>query len=183
MPTLPTTPPRPTIRSITCRASRSIALACLLGSAALAAQAQLFGDKNDWKEDKAAEPPAFKADKLLTIDVPSYSSLKFGVDPETIRITTDGVVSYVVVATSRDGNAVNAFFEGMHCATEEVKTYARFTNGAWEPVKEPLWKHMDAVKSSYARALFNQGMCREHAPWNSVKATVSKLRTPVRNLE
>jgi len=185
MPTLPTIPlPRTTHSAFRAsRLGRGLALSCLLGALAAGAQAQVFQDKNDWKEDKAPPPPAFNPDKLIKVEMPFYSNLKFGIDPATVRITPDGVVSYVMVATNRDGGAFNAYFDGIHCATEEVKTYARFVNGAWDPVSEPEWKHMDLLRSSYAKVLFNQGMCREHAPWNSVKETLDKLRSSVREVE
>ena len=152
MPLLPTTPLLPSIRS-TFRASRLLALACTLGVACLA-QAQLFGN-DDWKETEAPPPPAFNRDKLISIEMPPYMSLKFGVDPDTIKITPDGVVRYVVVATHKDGGGFNAFYEGLRCATAEYKSYARFNNGAWDITPSPDWKRLGDRNSIYTKALVN----------------------------
>lgn len=163
------------------RASRQLALACVLGASCLA-QAQVFGDV-DWKESEVPPPPAFNRDKLVAIDMPTYMNLKFGVDPETIKITGDGVVRYVMVASNREGGGFNAFYEGVRCATEESKIYARFTNGAWEATAEPEWKHLILRNSRYADALATQGLCRGHAPRASVGDMVRHLQNPVREVE
>ena len=52
----------------------------------------------DWKESEAPAPPAFNPDLLIPIDMPSYVSLRFGVDPATLVITPDAIVRYVMVA-------------------------------------------------------------------------------------
>ncbi len=39
--------------------------------------------------------------------------------------------------TRRRGGAINAFYDGIRCATGEAKTYARFTNGAWDLTPAP----------------------------------------------
>ncbi|UUZ72838.1 CNP1-like family protein [Polaromonas sp. P1(28)-8] len=92
-----------------------------------AAWAQSATDDPDWKESDAPPPPAFDAGKLVTFDVSPNSSLVFGVDPATIRISnSDGLVRYVMVATSASG-ARNVMYEGIRCATGEYKTYARYS--------------------------------------------------------
>src|SRR5437868_9499676 len=100
MPILPTTLPRRTTRPMF-RASRTILLACVLGAAGLA-QAQLFQDP-EWKETEAPPAPAFDPNKLVPVEMPPYMTLKFGIDPSTIKVTGDGVVRYVVVASHREG--------------------------------------------------------------------------------
>jgi hypothetical protein len=163
------------------RASWGVALACILGTSNLA-HAQLFGDV-DWKETEAPPPPAFNQDKLIGIDMPRYMSLKFGVDPATIKLTGDGVVRYVVVAADREGGGFNAFYEGVRCATDEYKTYARFGNGAWEQQHDPEWKRFNERSSRYAQALAAQGLCRGHAPRASVSEMIRYLKAPIRETE
>jgi hypothetical protein len=181
MPLLPTIPLRASTRS-TFRASRRIArglaLACALGAAGLA-QAQLFSDPADWKEEVAPKQPDFNKDRLIGIDMPGYMSLKFGVDPDTIKITGDGVVSYVVVATNSEGGGFNAFHEGVHCATEQYKTYARYNEGKWDVVANSEWKPIGDRNSLYTKSLVNQGMCRGHAPQASLAETIRQLKRPV----
>ena len=73
---------------------------------------------------------------------------------------------------------VNAFYEGLRCATAEVKTYARHNATAWEPVNNPEWKPLDSLNTTYSRELAKQGVCRGRAPRDSVTEIVYKLRTP-----
>jgi len=164
------------------RASGGAVLACVLGASGLA-HADLFGD-SEWKESEAPPPPAFSQDKLVDIEMPRYSSLKFGVDPNTIKVTGDGVVRYVVVATNKEGGGFNAFYEGVHCGTDEYKTYARFTsNGTWEAVENPEWKRISDRSSRYTQALAYQGLCRGHAPRASVGEMIQFLKAPIREVE
>ena len=112
--------------------------------------------------------------------MPHYMSLKFGVDPATIKVTGDGVVRYVVVAADREGGGFNAFYEGVRCSTDEYKTYARFGNGTWEQQSDPEWMHINERSSRYVKALATQALCRGHAPRASVSEMIRYLKTPVR---
>ena len=90
----------------------------------------------------------------VSIEMPPYVSMKFGIDPATLAITPDGIVRYVMVAVSPSG-AVNAFYEGIRCATGEVKSYARANaSGVWTIVKTPEWRRLnDNQPSKHALAL------------------------------
>jgi hypothetical protein len=127
---------------------------------ALGLQAQGLVDDPDWKETEVPAPPAFSADHLISVEMPSYVSLKFGVDPATLAITPDGIVRYVMVAVSASGS-VNAIYEGIRCAKGEVKTYARtMSSGAWSVIKEPEWRDLsDNLPSKHAIAFARQGAC------------------------
>lgn len=140
----------------------------------------------EWKESEAPPPPTFDTRRLEPIAMPPYMSLKFGVDPATIAITGDGIVRYVVVASSARGGgdgATNAFYEGVRCSTAEVKSYARFNNGKWDLVQKPEWKSFRDLNSSYARQLAEQGLCRGNAPRTSVKDMIANMRDPSRKLQ
>ncbi|MDD4944117.1 MAG: CNP1-like family protein, partial [Rhodoferax sp.] len=103
---------------------RKLFTLCFLTFAAGQVLAQVAALDPDWQESEAAAPPAFSAAHLVAIDMPHYVSLKFGVDPATLSITPDGIVRYVMVAQNATGS-VNAMYEGIRCATGQVKTYAR----------------------------------------------------------
>ncbi|MEJ8813802.1 CNP1-like family protein [Variovorax ureilyticus] len=164
------------------RASRGAVLACLLAASGLA-NAELFGN-SDWKESEAPPAPAFSQDKLIDIEMPRYSSLKFGIDPNTIKVSGDGVVRYVIVATNKEGGGFNAFYEGVHCATDEYKTYARASSpGAWEAAPNPEWKRIGDRASRHTQAVALQGLCRGHAPRASVSEMVRFLKAPIREVE
>jgi len=144
------------------------------------ASAQVIADP-DWKESEAPPPPAFHTDKLIPIDMPKFVSLRFGVDPATLVITPDGIVRYVMVASNATGS-ISAIYEGIRCASGEVKTYARFnTSGHWSAVKDPQWQGLDDnLPSRHALALARQGACQGRStPGNSVAGIVRALKSPV----
>ena len=189
MPNLPATRPTSPIDSSPARAGLlALLLLALCPAGALAQDAARIiergGDPNykgyeapEWKETDAPPPPAFDVKRLLPIEMPPYMNLKFGVDPETLAVTGDGVVRYVVAATSSSG-AVNAFYEGIRCSTDEAKTYARYTGGAWHAVEAPEWKRFADMNSRYVQELAKQGLCRGHAPRVSVRDMVRELKRP-----
>src|SRR5215207_2503732 len=120
---------------------RARAWTLALALAAGAAQAQLATPNPDWKEADAPAPPALRTVGLVRLDVPE-SALRFGVDPASVVLTSDGVVRYVVVATS-DSGAVNGLYEGIRCSTAETRLYARHNpDSGWVPVKDGQWRSL-----------------------------------------
>ena len=144
-----------------------------LAVCALGVQAQGLVEDPDWKETEVPAPPAFSQDHLLAIEMPHYVSLKFGVDPATLAITADGIVRYVMVAINASGS-VNAMYEGIRCATGEVKTYARAGgSGTWSVIKEPEWRALsDNLPSKHAIAFARQGACDGRAAAASTVADI-----------
>ncbi|MDR2853596.1 MAG: CNP1-like family protein [Burkholderiaceae bacterium] len=150
------------------------------------AQAQFF-EQGTWKESPIPPPPSpsFDASGLVEIDMPHYLSLRYAIDPATVKITGDGVVRYVIVALPKrnngEGGARNAFYEGVHCVTGEIKRYARFMDegeGRWEMEKAPEWKSIDTVYSNYAQRLVNQGLCDRGAAPGSADQLLRHLKNP-----
>jgi hypothetical protein len=156
----------------------AVCLSCATGSAS----AQLFADV-DWQESPTPPPPAFDVARLVSIGMPGYMTLKFGIDPSTIVVTGDGVVRYVVVARNPDGGAVNAFYEGVRCATEQMKGYARSSGVEWERVDDPQWKSIRTMNSSYTKAIAQQALCQNGAPRHSVSEMMDRLKNPIRGSE
>ena len=147
---------------------------------AFGATAQVVDDP-DWKESEAPPPPAFNSKQLIAIDMPRYVTLKFGVDPTTLTITPEGIVRYVMVATNASGS-VSAMYEGIRCASGEVKTYARYSpSGHWSAVKNPQWQGLnDNLPSLHAMALARQGACQGRStPGNSMADIVKALKSPM----
>lgn len=124
------------------------------------AAAQIIGQDPDWKESDAPPPPTFSQVALIPLNMPSYVSMKFGIDPKTLSITEDGIVRYVVVASNESGS-VTAMYEGIRCNTAQMKTYARFnSSGEWEPIKEPKWSDLGGQqRSNHAMVIARQGLC------------------------
>ena len=157
----------------------SLLLAFGLSLAAIGASAQLADPDPDWKEVEVPPPPAFRTDKLIFLEMPRHMSIKVGVDPDTLKVTGDGIVRYVVVASSPGGN-VNASYEGIRCLTGEVKIYARHSASAqWKPVTDAQWKPLNANQPSlHALALARQGACDGRAvATHSTEEMVRRLTT------
>jgi hypothetical protein len=149
---------------------------------ALSTSAQVVIDP-DWKETEVPPPPSFSTDKLIPIEMPKYVSLRFAVDPATLAITADGIVRYVVVAINATGS-VTAMYEGIRCATGEVKTYARYTpNGQWSSIQDPQWRGLgENLPSKHAVAIARQGACEgRSATASSAAAIVNALKYPKRD--
>ena len=135
-------------------------------------------ERGEWKETEAPPPPAFDLKRLVPLSMPPYMSLKFGVDPQTMQLTPDGVVRYVIVAYREAGNATNAFYEAVRCSTDEYKTYARYGGDGWSPVPDAEWKKIDDRNSIYTSELAKQSLCRGNAPRVSVSDMVRELKRP-----
>ena len=148
-------------------------------SCALNAHAQRAVDDVDWREAETPPPPAMRTDGLLKFDVSVNSELSYGVDPASISIGEDGVVRYVMVATSRSG-AINALYEGVRCNTGEVKTYARWNPappGAWILAQQPEWRQLFRNATSRpALALARAGLCDGAAPNGPLSKMLRDLR-------
>jgi hypothetical protein len=147
------------------------------------AVAQLREADPDWKESEAPAPPAFRADRTIALEMPRHVTVRLGIDPQTIRITEDGIVRYVMVATSTSTDGVNASYEGIRCLTGEVKVYARYSaTGTWRAVSNPEWKQLNGNQPSlHALAFARQAACDGRAATgSSVAEIVSRLKSPSR---
>ena len=160
--------------------SASIFASVLLLGLSTSVWSQFAADEPDWKESAIPPPPAFDASKLVGLEVSPNSLLAYGVDPASISITqSDGVVRYVMVATSASG-ARNVMYEGIRCSTGEFKTYARYSaDGKWSMVSDPQWRSMFGnMPSKHPLRLAKAGACDNAAPASSVKEIVSRLKNP-----
>jgi len=150
-------------------------LALLL--AAGAAQAQLADVDPDWKESEAPPPPALRTDGLIPLDV-ARSTLRYGVDPQSVTLGADRVVRYVVVATG-SGGAVNGLYEGIRCKTGDVKVYARYRPGSgWSRVQDAQWQPVHQPQSRHSLAIARNGACLGEGPNRSASQIVQDLRAP-----
>ena len=160
--------------------SASIVAGVLLLGLSTSVWSQFAVDEPEWKESDIPPPPTFDMGKLISLDVSPNSLLTYGVDPASISITkSDGVVRYVMVATSASG-ARNVMYEGIRCSTGEFKTYARYSaDGKWSLVSDPQWRSMFGnIPSKHPLWLAKAGACDNAAPTASVKDMVSRLKNP-----
>lgn len=159
---------------------RSLALALALGGTVAAASAQVAAADSGWQEAAAPPPPALRTSGLLPLDV-SGSSLRFGVDPDSITIGSDSVVRYVVVASDADG-LVSAMYEGLRCGTAEVKTYARHNQGSsgWVPARDADWQPLRGRGGARHSLVFaRSGACDHNAPNRPASKIVRELKSSV----
>ena len=152
-----------------------------LAFAACAAHAQLGTESPDWKEVEAPPPPALKLDGLIPLDIPG-STLRFGVAPASVTIGSDGIVRYVVVASSTTG-AVNAIYEGIRCDTGQYKVYARHNpDSGWKPTKDADWRSLHEQQqkpmSRHTLVIARTGACIGHGANRPATRIVQDLRLP-----
>jgi hypothetical protein len=156
---------------------RIAALACAAGVACVSAQPA--PESPDWKELDAPAPPALRTQGLIPVEVPG-TTLRFGVDPASLTVGDDGVVRYVVVASS-PGGAVNGIYEGIRCSSGEVKVYARHNpDSGWVPVRDAQWQQLRRVSNSqYSLAIARNGVCLGNAPNGKAAQILIDLRAPI----
>ncbi|MGB3071626.1 MAG: CNP1-like family protein [Ottowia sp.] len=136
-------------------------------------------DAPEWKEDTPPPPPAYGVKNLIDIEMPAASTVRMGVDPDTISLNKEtGIVRYIVVA--RGPSAVNAMYEGIRCATGEYRVYARQTPGNdWSFSPEGEWKSMRGqVNYRHPYRLARDGVCIGTIPNGSVQEMVRALKSP-----
>ena len=151
---------------------------------ACAAHAQLGSENPDWKEVEAPPPPALKVDGLIPLDIPG-ATLRFGVAPASVTIGSDGIVRYVVVASSTTG-AVNAIYEGIRCDTGQYKVYARHNpDSGWKPTKDAAWRSLHEQNeqpiSRHTLVIARTGACIGHGANRPAARIVQDLRSPADN--
>lgn len=141
-------------------------------------------DDPDWVESDVLAPPAFDLKRLIPFDVPVKTGLVFGLDPATLMVTPDGVVRYVVVASSPQG-ARNVLYEGLRCATAETKIYGwSDEQGNWRMAGKPVWRSLyQHAPSHHARVLAKNALCQGNGPTVPLETMVQRLKLDGRVLE
>lgn len=156
-------------------------IACgLLLSLSSTVWAQFLTEDPEWKESDVPPPPAFDIGKLVGFEGSPNSSLVYGVDPASISLSkSDGLVRYVMVATSASG-ARNVMYEAIRCSTGEFKTYARYSpEGRWNMVSNPEWRSMFGnMPSKHALYFAKAGACDNAASASSANELVRRLKNP-----
>jgi hypothetical protein len=114
--------------------------------------------KSDWEQQNEARLnrenpeleqvsrfPAFPhRENLIEVEVPGAGGFGFFVDRLSLGVGDDGVVRYVLVARSPNGNE-NVSYEGLRCASGELRRYAvgqpdatwRASASPWQPLARP----------------------------------------------
>ncbi|MFD1712098.1 hypothetical protein FVQ98_04920 [Ottowia sp. GY511] len=162
------------------RRMRCLLAATLLAASIPAGAQYANADLADWKEGTVPPPPAYSLSGLVDIEMPRGSSVRMGVDPNTIALNHDtGIVRYVAVA--RGPSAVNATYEGIRCATGEFRIYARQVQGGeWTMNSETDWKAMQGqnnIMVKHPLQLARGGMCMGSTLRQDAKDIVRELKS------
>lgn len=158
---------------------RLSSIATALALAAVVAHAQVVPIDPDWREAQVPPPPPVKRDALIPLEIPR-SALSFGVDPASVALGADGVVRYVIVASSSTG-AVNAIYEGVRCGTGEYKVYARYNpDSGWTVTKDSQWRSLhEQPASRHSLLVARTGACLGGGTNGSAEQIVKALRSSV----
>ena len=113
-----------------------------------------------WTEIVTQLPPAPRAQDLVDISVSGGTQYRFSVDGSTLALGSDGVIRYVLVATSPEG-ARNVSYEGVRCATVEKKLYATGrADGTWVRSRTSEWSRIEEVGNNRQQAaLMKEYLC------------------------
>jgi len=154
-------------------------LALVLACAALPAFGQLLNVNADWKEGEVPAPPALRTQGLIPVELPP-GQLRSGIDPASVTVGGDGVVRYVVVATSSSGT-VNAMYEGIRCSSAEVKVYAHHNpDSGWVVAANAEWQALHTRPNSrHSLVIARTGACIGQGPAGNAAQVVRALRSPV----
>jgi len=113
-----------------------------------------------WAEQGRALPEYPDKNHLINVPIEiAGSSLDMFIDERSLSVGADGVVRYVLVLRAR-GGAENVFFEGIRCATRELRSYAYGTSrSAWQPV-DTAWAPLTGLGvGRYRQQLYQYYLC------------------------
>lgn len=164
------------------RVRRFALLAASLACFALPLHAQSIDDDTDeapqpWQEAPVHLPPFPVQADLLLFDAGTTSTYRFAIDPKSISVGEDNVVRYTLIGKSASG-AVNISYEGIRCASREVKLYAFGNgNGGWAASRHPHWKAISTLdRNSQHAALAENYFCADRLIDGSASDIVDRLR-------
>jgi len=118
-----------------------------------------------WQEAQVTPPASFSTESVAAFVLEAQSNMRLGIDPKTLTIDPDGVVRYVLVAKSSQG-ALNVLYEGIRCASAEVKVYARWDNvSSWNTSGKAEWEPL-SYRGTTRRAMqmARGGVCEGKVP-------------------
>lgn len=120
-----------------------------------------YAEDTPWVEQGVALPAYPAAAHLVAVPVQiAGSDLEMFIDERALTVGEDGVVRYVLVLRAPSG-AENVFYEGIRCATRELRSYAygssRFT---WQPV-DTAWTPIHVTgMGRYREQLYRYYLCK-----------------------
>ncbi len=132
-----------------------------------------------WQEQMLLLPPFPRAQDLIPVraDVggPGYN---YYIDVNSVTLDADEVLRYTVIIQSPDG-ASNIVYEGIRCATKEIKTLAYGTRGGrFAPMADPRWTFVYTKGPlGYRTSLVERYVCDENGWAIGTDAVLERLVT------
>ena len=132
-----------------------------------------------WQEEQLPLPPFPRAQDLIPLraDVggPGYN---YYVDVNSVSLSADEVLRYTVIIQSPRG-ASNIVYEGIRCATKEIKTLAYGTrDGRFERMADPKWTFVYTKGPlGYRTTLVERYVCDENGWAIDTDAVLERLVT------
>ncbi len=117
-----------------------------------------------WQEQQLPIPPFPRAQDLLPVRAdagdPEYN---YYIDVNSVSLSADEVLRYTVIVQAPRG-ASNIFYEGIRCATKEIKTLAYGTRGGrFRRMPDPQWTHVYTQGPlGYRATLVERYVCDEN---------------------
>lgn len=126
-----------------------------------------------WREAEIDLPPFPRAQDLLPVRSdaggPGYN---YYIDVNSVSLTDDEVLRYTIVIQSPRGSS-NIVYEGIRCATQEIKVLAFGTRGGrFARMPDPRWIYVHTLGPlGYRTALVENYVCDENG-WAASSDTV-----------
>jgi hypothetical protein len=117
-----------------------------------------------WKESQVTLPAFPRAKDLIPFRADSGDpDYHYYIDVNSVSLASDEVLRYTVVVQSPQG-ASNIIYEGIRCATQEVKMIAFGTrDGRFARMADPKWMYFyTAGAMGYRRSLVENYVCDEN---------------------
>ncbi len=125
-------------------------------------------------EAAAPLPPYPPRGELLGFSVAASREFRFFIDAGSLSVGSDGVVRYVLIARS-DSGVDNVSFEGMRCASGEVRIYAVGRDGRWSG-QPGAWRPIQLGVQRWHDALYREYFCRQRQAVRDAKEGIDALR-------
>ena len=139
----------------------------------------LLDRKTEWVENKVDTlPPLPQTSNLLPFTVSQNTPLTFAVDKTALTVGNDGVVRYVVVATSPTG-ARNVNYEGIRCDTYEWRRYASIDDAGtgWDrDVAFDFRRIENGELNAYQATLYQDYFCASKLPVGTAKEIANNIQ-------
>lgn len=131
-----------------------------------------------WEEIAVQIPPQPKQENLIPFEtLNATASYSFGIDSQSIALGSDGVIRYIVVATSQSG-AKNISYEGIRCGTFEKKLYAfGRPDGVWARSRRDKWERIARRTGvNYQETLALEYFCQNKTVAGTTKDMLRRIR-------